>query len=316
MKKSNIVSSGGKHSNFIDSKPNEAISQNEAIFVNGKTEKSIVERLDLQLLLAVIVFFVSGWAYLNKTICDFTGSEVLKIQMNYILVHYVLTLVLILCLYITYLKGLYIIKKSAYDESKDKYFNLFMDSWLFILIVCVIIIATATFCPWIVSATLVLALFVRQLKLSKFSSVQAISIAIWTIIGFPLFISTMTLIDKKIEVIFDNEYYEIDDNLIISIDSKGYACNQKLVCLSEDCLFQNSRYDVKNDMIKLQATSLKGNNNKKVVTVGTVTPASGLNFFFYPYQKMLNRPINYLDYGKPANKKFVYYSTKKVNIKS
>jgi len=50
--------------------------------INPENGHRIVDRLDIQLLITVIIFFVSAWAYLNSIICDFTGSELPNTQMS------------------------------------------------------------------------------------------------------------------------------------------------------------------------------------------------------------------------------------------
>ena len=62
-----------------------AIVQQE---INGTQQ--ILERLNIQLLISVIIYFVSCWIFLNNKICSFTGSEPLGEQMSYIFVHYIL----------------------------------------------------------------------------------------------------------------------------------------------------------------------------------------------------------------------------------
>jgi hypothetical protein len=126
----------------------------------------------------------------------------------------------------------------------------------------------------------------------------------------------MTLIDKKIEVVFDKEQYNINDDICISIYSQGYACTQKLACLDDDCLYPLSYYEKYEDMIIVKPSAIKGINNRDVISVGTVSPASGLhNFFYYPLKKMLNKKTEYLNTKDNDNKKFVYYTTTNINIK-
>lgn len=82
----------------------------------------IVDRLDIQLLITVIIFFVSAWAYLNSIICSFTGSEPVNVQMSYIYVHYVLTVILLLSIVLTAIKSSYILNN---EEIKPSFLNLF-----------------------------------------------------------------------------------------------------------------------------------------------------------------------------------------------
>jgi hypothetical protein len=290
--------------------------------------QKIIERLELQLLLAVIIFFISGWAVLNKTICNFTEAESLNSQMGYILVHYVLTIVLCLCLYITYVKGKYIIdtnsinkeKNDYYYSARAKYFRLFMNSWLFILISCLATLAlTSHFSWWLFGIALIVSIFILCCKVD-FYPMDAFILVFCIICFFPLFISTMTLVNKHIDIVFDKEYYCIDDDVLITVESKGYACSHKLVCIAENTIYPNPDsnlpYDTDGNLIAVKALAIKGNGSKRLITVGTVTPASGYcNFLRYPIYKMLGKKVHYIDASTTDNRQFVNYSSEIVNIK-
>lgn len=303
---------------------NDSVSPRKNNQNSEKGAQDIIERLELQLLLAVIIFFVSSWALLNKTICDFTDAEPLNSQMGYILVHYVLTLVLCLCLYITHVKGKYIIDKNSNTQNNEKYyddrahyFTLFMKSWFIVLGVSLLILILTPVIHWWWCAIGLFAFFVTIFLLTGFKW-KTIPLVFCIISFFPLFISTMTLINKQVEIVFDKEYYDIDDKVLITVRSKGYACSQKLVCIAEDNLFQNAAYEVNGNLIAVDASEIKG-NAKRVIAVGTLTPASGLkNFLRYPMYKMLNKvDSDYQydsDYKDLKNEKSIYYSSGIVNI--
>ena len=272
----------------------------------------IVERLDLQLLITIIVFFVSGWAFLNNIICGFTDSANHNEVINYMLVHYVLTTILFLCIYITYLKGKYVIDKKAISTNKDKYFELFMDSWFYSLLLCVAIIWFSTSIPWWFCFLALVGLLYYEIYSLDFEKVKRRILLIWLIGCFPLFISTMTLINKNNVIQVDKEYYTIDENILITVNSQGYACSHKLVCLGQEELYQNTKYMLDKNMIVLKAATIKNN----VIAVGTVSPASGFpNFFVYPLKKMFQREYEYIDIEKSGNKKFVNYQSKSINIR-
>ena len=201
--------------------------------------KRFVDLLDLQLLLAVIVFFVSGWAYLNSIICGFTGSESINEQMSYILVHYVMSATLCLCLYITYIKGKHVLKlKSDILPNKIYYFHFFLDSWLGILILCLLVIMSSGIgCPWWIWAIILIAALVWKLRRLKFGWMKTLAFTTWVIAMFPVFISTMTLIVKDIEIMTDKHLYSPSDNIYISANGKGYACHHELVGLGNEYLY-------------------------------------------------------------------------------
>lgn len=272
----------------------------------------IVERLDLQLLITIIVFFVSGWAFLNNAICGFTDSANHNEVINYMLIHYVLTTILVLCIYITYLKGKYVIDKKAISPNKDKYFKLFMDSWFYSLLLCIAIIWFSTSIPWWFCFLALVSLLYYEVYSLDFEKIKRTILLIWLIGGFPLFISTMTLINKNNVIQVDKEYYTIDENILITVNSQGYACSHKLVCLGQEELYQNTKYMLDKNMIVLKAATIKNN----VISVGTVSPASGFpNFFVYPLKKLFQREYEYLDIEKPGNQKYVNYQSKSINIR-
>lgn len=295
---------------------------------DNSSDQNIIGRLDLQLLLAVIVFFVSAWAYLNKTICEFTGSEPIRVQMCYIVVHYVLTLVLFLCIYITCIKGLYLVNKKMVGNKRQMFFKLFMYSWYLVLIICLIFIAASNFIPWIIVVATLSVLFVLICYIVGFSFLKTIAFVIFAYALFPIFISTLTLVDKKIDIVVDKEYYSLDENVIITVNSQGYACHHVLVCLGKENLYPNTKYNLEKNMIVLKASTIKDKNN--AIAVGTISPANGkLNFVMYPFWKMKGESIEYLKIIDPSiieadtssmseyasNMQYVYFKTKNINIR-
>jgi len=78
---------------------------------NENDARSFLEKLQIELLLSVLVYFLTAWVLLNNKICSFTGAEVHNVQICYIFVHYVLTVTIILCLFLTAVKS-YIISSS------------------------------------------------------------------------------------------------------------------------------------------------------------------------------------------------------------
>ena len=282
--------------------------------------QDIIERLELQLLLAVIIFFVSSWALLNRTICNFTEAEALNSQMGYILVHYVQTLVLCLCLYITHVKGKYVTDKNKhaqaignYYEDKAHYFKLFMKSWFIVLLLSLLILVLTPYVPWWLCALGLIVFFIIAFLRNDFKW-KTTPLVFCIISFFPLFISTMTLVNKQVEVVFDKDYYTLCDKVLITVKSKGYACSQKIVCIAEENLYHKEACEVNGNMITVNAFEIKG-DAKRVISVGTLTPASGLkNFLRYPMYKMLNKAIDYPEYKDLANKQSVYYTSAIVNI--
>lgn len=279
--------------------------------VNGLQER-IVDRLDLQLLITIIVFFVSAWAFLNSSICAFSLSANHNEVMNYMLVHYVLTVVLFLCIYITYLKGKYLVDKKALSINKDKYFSLFMNSWFWTLLICLVIIWFSTYVYWWIFVALLIGLLFYEIRTLRFDQLKRWVIMIWAVGCFPLFVSTMTIINKNIDIHFDKQYYTIDDDILISISSQGYACSHKLVNLGSKELYPNTQYVPEKNMIVLKAATVKNNR----ISVGTVSPASGIpNFFVYPIRRMFNKNYGYVDVNELQNERYVNYITKNINIR-
>ena len=109
------------------------------------TNDRLVDRLDIQLLITVILFFVSAWVYLNSKICDFTGSELHSEQMSYIFVHYLLTAILLFSIGLTAIKSFYILVDDDINPKLLKLFSLFLDSWFWLLLFSIIIILFSDF---------------------------------------------------------------------------------------------------------------------------------------------------------------------------
>lgn len=281
-----------------------------------KPSERIVDRLDLQLLVAIIVFFVSGWAYLNNRICNFTASEPNAVQMSYIFVHYTLTLFLVLCVYITFIKGNYVLKRVG-DVSPDNItcIRLFIESWFPTFIICIAVLATASFIPWYYwAAATVVLLYLKTWHLGIHLP-NRFTLLLIVILGFPLFISTMTIVVKDIDVLVDKEYYSISDDIIVSVDTKGYACDHTLVCLDTNNLYPDTDYTLEKNKIILPASCVKNN----VISVGTVSPAHN-RFFRYPFYKMMGidpPSARAFSLREPGEKKSegVYFTSRNLSIR-
>lgn len=278
-----------------------------------KPADRIIDRLDLQLLVAVIVFFVSAWAYLNNTICDFTESEPNNVQMSFILVHYILTLYLIVCVIITAIKGDYILKKREEDIQGIKFqiIQFFIESWFFSLVICIAVLLTATIIPWYVWVIVVLFLLCVEMRHMGIKAKNGSFIFFCFILLFFFFISSMTMTVKEITVHTDREQYAITDDVMISVESKGYACQHTLVCLGAEELHSHSSYVKHKNVIVIPATCIKNN----LVSVGTVSPASSFSgFLVYPLAKMLNKD-SLLSLSLQKHRGRVYYTAHTVIIK-
>ena len=196
----------------------------------------IVDRLDIQLLITVIIFFVSAWAYLNGIICDFSGSEPVNVQMSYIYVHYVLTVILVLSIVLTAIKSSYILNNEEIKEPFLRLFKLFLDSWYWILGFCLLIILLSDFFnyEWLLGSLIICVFISFKMKDIGYSKKSIVAILFTFFIGFPVFLSTMTSIEKDIEVETDKPFYSFSDKVLITANARGYACRHKLVGLSEE----------------------------------------------------------------------------------
>lgn len=303
----------------VDSQKLEIIPEGEQVKRNIPEDASkshqvvrIIDRLDLQLLVAIIVFFVSAWAFLNGRICNFTESEPLNVQMSYIFVHYILTLVLFLCIVITAIKGNFVLRVKGEDVSEpgELLIRFFIESWFPILLLSVGILVTSSIIPWYCWLIIAAGLLLVKLLMMKLSLPICLSFVLSAVIFFPLFISTMTVVMKDINVVVNKEYYSLSDDIVISVQTKGYACNHTLVSLGEKELYPNSKYDLGKGIIVIPASCVKNN----VISVGTVSPASGRrSFITYPYRKILGMPDNNT-YRRSKSSEHVYYKSKRITI--
>lgn len=295
--------------NFESKDSNNGISNESDASCKEISHDRLIDRLDIQLLLAIIVFFVSAWAYMNSIICDFTGNESHNERMSYIIVHYILTVAIVLCLFLTYKKGTLLldIDHDVTDETR-KYFDLFLSSWINVLGICLGILVFSSFSnlygTWFLGSVVFLVFLFYETNKLKFTLVQSFNFLIWIIAFFPIYLSTMTILAKNIEIITDKPYYTLDDDIIITVNAKGYACEHKMVCLGG----MGPKPTPKHDVIRIRAVQVK--NNK--ISVGLVSPASGLSFFMeYPIRMIFDMPNIYptLEDGDG-----IYYKDKNINI--
>lgn len=275
----------------------------------------IVDRLDIQLLITVIIFFVSAWAYLNGIICNFTGSEPVNVQMSYIYVHYVLTVILVLSIVLTAIKSSYILNNEEIKEPFLMLFKLFLDSWYWILGICLLIILLSDSFnyEWMLGSLVICIFIAFKMKDIGYIKKPIIATIFIFIIGFPIFLSAMTSIQKDIEVETDKPFYSFSDKVLITANARGYACRHKLVGLSED--YSGAKYYSEKGLIILNATQIKNNE----VAIGTVSPATGVkNFVFYIYYKMNGLEPPYIDIQEndiDAIKKYAHFTPKSIYVK-
>lgn len=273
--------------------------------------KRIVDRLDLQILLAVIVIFVSSWAYLNEQICDFTTATPYNIQLTYIFVQYVVSLYLLLCLYLSSIKGRYIFEVDRdLGPLAHKWVNVFMQSWFVVTLICVVAVACAAVLPlsWLICAYLTVVSFSIYLRKNGFGLRQIVLAVGGVVLCFPLYISIMTMAMAHVEILLDKDYYNLSDKVLITTQVRGYACNYDICGLQQGSLYQNSTYDKKKNMILLDAYAVRDN----YVSVGIIGPIRTVaDFFVYPCDKIMDRPF----VAKDAESAMARYKRVNVNVK-
>ena len=269
-------------------------------------QNRIVDRLDIQLLLAVIILFISAWAYLNNTICDFTHTEPYNERMSYILVHYILTSMLVLCIGITYIKGKYLLQtsKSDFTERERRYIDLLIEGWLPVLILCILILTLSSFVPWYVWVIIFVFLLSVYVMRKKFGLKEHLAIILSLLYFFPLFITAMTNISKKINIV--TSYNKQTESISIKVDAKSYDGRYFVIGLADKELLKDKHYTVRGPIITINRGFLRNN----MVTVSTVSPASGSERFKYSIRKIMGRDDNSV---MPENAS-VYNKTQVISI--
>ena len=248
--------------------------------VTTKRKIRIVDLLDLQLLLAVIVFFVSGWAYLHSVICGFSGSEPYNERMGYILVHYILTAVLVLCIYITFIKSKYLFLNKSEESYEKLWVDFFVNSWITVLISCVgILFLTQNISSyvneriepfiWLVAALAFLFIVAKTMKKHKFSHNTIIMTSVSLVILFPFFISAMMSVSKNIDIKVEKIQDSVYDQMNIIVDARGYDCQYEVEGLADERLVKGYDYEVDGSVIRTISNYFP--NNKVVVSI--VSPA-------------------------------------------
>jgi len=281
----------------------------------------LIDRLDIALLITVIIFFVSAWAYLNGIICDFTGSEPINQQMSYIFVHYVLTMVIILCIVLTAIKSYYILHKDELTSDKEvkpyiaNLFSFFLGSWFQILALCLLIIllSSITDYGWILWAIVLFVFISFKMSDLGYSKVNIGVTILVLVVCFPLFLSTMTSTIKHVEIETDKPFYAFSDKVLITVSARGYACTHKLVGLSED--YEGTVYYSEKGLIILNATQIKNNQ----IAIATIAPTTGLlQYISYIGYKMRGKEPEYMNIKSNDTqkiKKYASFTPKSIYIK-
>jgi hypothetical protein len=114
----------------------------------------------------------------------------------------------------------------------------------------------------------------------------------------------MTNISKDIEI---NVSYDKEiEWLSIDVDAKSYDCRYLVQGITDEELTLGKDYEIKGPVINIKKAYLRNNT----VTISTVCPASGSEFYKFPIRKILGHD-NY-DF-KPEHPS-VYNKTKIINI--
>lgn len=262
-------------------------SCNDSFIINSHDR--IIDRLDFQLLLAIFAVFLSAWVFLKDSICNFTASVSTATQLVNIVIHYILTLYMILCLYICSVKGRYVFdKEKDVPEEIVKYFNLFMKTWASTLLISFALLVTShiSFLPWVILIISFIILGWYMLQQLHFSKLKTFILILAIISCFPIFVSFMTMLIRPISFTTDNHLYAINEDVIIYTNGTGYACEYYPISLDETYLYPGSTYSIQNNTIILPANSIKNGQ----LSIGMSGPITNLTTFItYPFSKILNK---------------------------
>ncbi len=287
-----------------------AIVQQE---INGTQQ--ILERLNIQLLISVIIYFVSCWIFLNNKICSFTGSEPLGEQMSYIFVHYILSITLLFCVVLTAIESFFMLNTENISTCLIRIFKLFLETWYSILGICLLIILLANFFSfeWLLGATVLFIFWGFKMYDIGFTIKTIGKTIVCLLLGFPIFISSMTSIIKDVQIETDKPFYSFSDKVLITVSARGYACEHKLIGLGDQ--YKDVKYYNEKGLIIMNATQIK--NNK--IAIATVSPASGTaNFVLYPFCKMFGYETHFIEidpYNYYAIRKYANFTPHSIYVK-
>ena len=238
--------------------------------VNTDVKESILERLNIQLLISVSTTTLALWWYLYNKITNFTGLESANEQMCYIFVHYIDSITLIFCLCLTAIKS-YQIGDNNPPEWMENLFRFFLESWYIILALCFLaILFSGTFTlEWVFFAVIICVFILLKTYDIGFKLWSIALILCIIVIGFFAFIPSMTAIFKSVEIKTDKTLYSYSDKVYITVDVKGYACRHKLVGLGEE--YERVKFYSDKGLIVMDATQIKNNE----IAVATISPVAG-----------------------------------------
>ena len=259
--------------------------------VKPDVKKDILERLNLQLLINILTTTLAIWWYLYNRILNFTGLEPLNEQMCYIFVHYIDTLTFLWCLCLTAIKSYQMANSKDLDSWLYNIFRLFLETWYVILIVCFVAIIFSKSFPfeWLFFAVFIMLWLSFKMYDIKYKKRYIAGLWAVLILGFFVFVPSMTSIFKSVEIETDKPFYSFSDKVHITVSVKGYACRHKLVGLGEE--YMDAKYYSDKGLVVMQATQVKNNE----VAIATISPLSGKNYFSYTWDKMVGNEIEYKD---------------------
>lgn len=265
-----------------------SLSQEGNAVKNPDVKKDILERLNLQLLITILTTTLAMWWYLYNRILNFTGLEPLNEQMCYIFVHYIDTLTFLWCLCLTAIKSYQMANSKDLDTWLYNIFKMFLETWYVILIVCFLAIIFSKSFPfeWLFFAVFIMLWLSFKMYDIKYKRRYIAGLWAVLILGFFVFVPSMTAIFKSVEIETDKPFYSFSDKVHITVSVKGYACRHKLVGLGEE--YKDAKYYSDKGLIVMQATQIKNNE----VAIATISPLPG-NYFCYTFEKMFGKEIKY-----------------------
>ena len=188
--------------------------------------KNILNRLDFGFLISIIIGLIGLWYYLYQTIMEDALPP-------HILIHYIVTVFLVLTIYLCFLKGLSVVKE---DDGSNKFQNnmktlvkIYFYSWLPALVVSVLLLCTSIMnndtsfglCLLITLFVVVGFSIYKRGEVKKRWKLYLIS-SISIIVGFFFFIIILSSMSMSVTIKTDKELYHKGDIIYVMVKKNGY----------------------------------------------------------------------------------------------
>lgn len=215
----------------------------------NKNINDVLSRLEFSFLISIIIALTGLWYYFyNQIINIFMPSLVI--------IHYLITIYLIMTVFLCFIKGLFIVKNdnNKYNNKfQHSLVKIYFYSWLPTIIISIILFCTSIFsldisfqlCLLIVFIIICGFLYYKRKDMAKLWKSYLMATLI-LIPSFFVFVFGLSIISMSVEIETDKKIYNKGENIYVNLETKGYTFHPVICNLTGGCeIYTNYKSTIK-----------------------------------------------------------------------